>query len=101
MLVWAEPFTRLRLPKIYNLRADPYEFADVISNTYRDWMINDGYISYGMLSIINKWTDIFKDFPPIQKPNTFTFDDAKICSMHLHRVAVSKSMFNFKFKFKL
>ena len=37
--VWAEPFTRLRLPKIYNLRTDPYEFADVTSNTYYEWFI--------------------------------------------------------------
>ena len=33
MQVWAEPFTRLRLPKLFNLRTDPYEFADVTSNT--------------------------------------------------------------------
>ena len=37
MQVWAEPFTRLRMPKIFNLRTDPYEFADVTSNTYCDW----------------------------------------------------------------
>ena len=36
--VWAEPFVRLRLPKIFNLRTDPYEFADVTSNTYYDWI---------------------------------------------------------------
>ena len=36
--VWAEPFVRLRLPKIFNLRTDPYEFADITSNTYWDWM---------------------------------------------------------------
>jgi arylsulfatase len=32
--VWAEPFTRLRVPKLFNLRTDPYERADVTSNTY-------------------------------------------------------------------
>ena len=35
--VWAEPFTRLRMPKIFNLRTDPYERADQTSNTYYDW----------------------------------------------------------------
>ena len=39
MQVWAEPFTRLRMPKIFNLRTDPYEFADVTSNTYYDWFL--------------------------------------------------------------
>ena len=35
--VWAEPFTELRVPKIFNLRTDPYERADITSNTYYDW----------------------------------------------------------------
>jgi len=33
MAVWAEPFTPLRVPKIFDLRADPYERADITSNT--------------------------------------------------------------------
>ena len=43
MAVWAEPFVRLRLPKLYNLRTDPYEFADVTSNTYYDWFLHNAY----------------------------------------------------------
>jgi hypothetical protein len=34
LLIWANPFTNLRVPKIFNLRTDPYERADVTSNTY-------------------------------------------------------------------
>ena len=45
--VWADPFTRLRVPKLFNLRTDPYEFADVTSNTYWDWYIRKGYMIYG------------------------------------------------------
>jgi arylsulfatase A-like enzyme len=74
--VWAEPFTRLRLPKIYNLRTDPYEFADVTSNSYYDWYLNHAYILYGAYAIADKFAETFKAFPPIQKPNTFTIDDA-------------------------
>jgi hypothetical protein len=37
--VWAEPFTRLRVPKLFNLRTDPYEFADITSITYYDWFL--------------------------------------------------------------
>jgi arylsulfatase A-like enzyme len=36
LLVWANPFTNLRVPKFYNLRTDPYERADITSNTYYD-----------------------------------------------------------------
>jgi arylsulfatase len=76
MQIWAEPFTRLRLPKIYNLRTDPYEFADVTSNSYYQWMLYHAYILYGAYAIADKFTATFKEFPPIQHPNSFTIDQA-------------------------
>jgi arylsulfatase len=76
MQVWAEPFTRLRLPKIFNLRTDPYEFADITSNTYWDWMFHNAYFIYGAQAAMAMFVDTFKEFPAIQKPNTFTVDDA-------------------------
>jgi hypothetical protein len=42
----AEPFTSLRFPKIFNLRTDPYERADITSNTYWDWVIDRVYLLY-------------------------------------------------------
>jgi arylsulfatase A-like enzyme len=74
--VWAEPFTALRLPKVYNLRTDPYEFADITSNSYYEWMLYHAYILYGAYGIADQFAATFKDFPPVQKPNTFTIDDA-------------------------
>jgi hypothetical protein len=74
--VWAEPFVRLRVPKIYNLRTDPYEFADVTSNSYFDWMLHNGYFVLVAQAAAAKFAGTFKDFPSIQKPNTFTIDDA-------------------------
>jgi arylsulfatase len=74
--VWAEPFTRLRLPKIFNLRTDPYEFADVTSNTYWDWLMHNAYFIYGAQAAMAKFVDTFKEFGAIQRPNTFTVDDA-------------------------
>ena len=76
MQVWAEPFTRLRLPKVYNLRTDPYEFADVTSNSYYEWFLYHAYILYGAWALADKFAATFKEFPPIQKPNSFTIDDA-------------------------
>jgi arylsulfatase A-like enzyme len=76
MQLWAEPFTRLRLPKVFNLRTDPFEFADVTSNTYYDWFLHHDYIMFGAWAIADKWAATFKEFPPIQKPNSFTIDDA-------------------------
>ncbi|MBF8177744.1 MULTISPECIES: arylsulfatase [Oxalobacteraceae] len=76
MQIWAEPFTPLRLPKLFNLRTDPYERADITSNSYYEWFLYHAYILYGAYAIADKFAATFKDFPPIQKPNSFTIDDA-------------------------
>jgi arylsulfatase len=76
MQVWGEPFTRLRMPKLYNLRTDPYEFADITSNSYYDWFIHRAYMIYAAQTVASKFAETFKDFPPIQHPGSFTIDDA-------------------------
>ena len=76
MAIWGEPFTKLRVPKLFNLRTDPYEYADVTSNTYYEWFIRHCYMIYAATDIAGRWAATFKEFPPIQKPNTFTLDDA-------------------------
>jgi len=62
--------------KLYNLRTDPYEFADITSNTYYEWSLRRDYIALTANMIVSRWAETFKDFPPIQKPNTFTIGDA-------------------------
>jgi arylsulfatase len=79
--VWAEPFTRLRVPKLFNLRTDPFERADQTSNTYYEWFLRHVYLLYGAQMVGTQWAATFKDFPPIQKPNTFTLDQA-LAMMH-------------------
>jgi arylsulfatase len=76
MQVWAEPFTRLRLPKIFNLRTDPYEFADITSNTYYDWFIHNAYFIYAAQLGAAKFVETFKEFPAVQRPGSFTVDQA-------------------------
>jgi len=76
MRIWGEPFVALRLPKVFNLRTDPFERADVTSNSYYEWFLYHAYILYGAYTIADQFAATFKDFPPIQKPNTFTIDDA-------------------------
>ena len=63
MRVWAEPFTPLRVPKIFNLRRDPYERADVTSNTYYDWMISRAYVLVPAQAYVGKFLETFKDVP--------------------------------------
>jgi arylsulfatase A-like enzyme len=73
--IWAEPFTKLRVPKIFNLRSDPYERADVTSNTYYDWMMSDGAgVIISGPAIASKFLATFKEFPPSQRPSSFSID---------------------------
>lgn len=59
--IWAEPFTRLRLPKVFDLRADPYERADITSNSYYDWMIrNAGAVVFAMPRLVGQFLGTFK-----------------------------------------
>ena len=74
--VWAEPFTPLRLPKLFDLRADPYERADVTSNTYYDWMISKEGLLLASTVAIAPFLETFKEFPPSQRAATFTIDQA-------------------------
>jgi arylsulfatase len=73
--VWAEPFTKLRMPKVFDLRSDPYERADITSNTYYDWVMSDGVtIFMAAQPIVGKFLATFKDYPPSQRPSSFSID---------------------------
>jgi arylsulfatase A-like enzyme len=72
--VWAEPFVHLRIPKLFNLRADPYERADVTSNTYWDWYLDHAFLLVPAQQYVGKFLATFKDFPARQKAASFTID---------------------------
>jgi len=71
MQVWAEPFTKLRLQKIYNLYQDPFERADITSNTFWDWNINHIGGIYGVMDEVFQFVATFKEFPPRSFPPSF------------------------------
>lgn len=72
--VWSEPFTTLRFPKLFNLRMDPYERADVTSNTYYDWWLDHAFICVPAQKIVGQFLDTFKEFPSSQKAGSFGID---------------------------
>jgi arylsulfatase A-like enzyme len=81
MQVWAEPFITLRLPKLFNLRTDPYERADITSNTYYDWFLHRAYFVYVAQSSAMQFAQTFTEFPPAQLAPSFTID-AAMAKMH-------------------
>jgi arylsulfatase A-like enzyme len=74
LLVWGEPFTKLRIAKFYDLHADPFERADITSNTYWDWLMDHAYIQYGAVAQIAAYLESYKEYPPSQKPASFSVE---------------------------
>ena len=74
LMCWAEPFVKLRTPKLFNLRRDPFERADENSNTYWDWYLDHCFALYAAQVIVAKEIQAFKEFPPRQKPASFNLD---------------------------
>ncbi|RWC30878.1 MAG: arylsulfatase [Mesorhizobium sp.] len=72
--VWANPFTKLRVPKLFNLRTDPYERADIVSDQYNDWAVRNDYLQ--VKAIMNSATllESFVEYPPSQRPASFSID---------------------------
>jgi arylsulfatase len=72
--IWANPFTELRVPLIFNLRRDPYERAQKTSNTYYDWLIDRVYLLVPAQAYVANFLETFKEYPPRQKAASFSLE---------------------------
>ena len=71
---WFEPFVKLRAPKMFNLRRDPFERADENSNTYWDWIFDHAYRDLRD-AIGGRLNDPrICEYPPRQKAASFNLD---------------------------
>ena len=71
---WSEPFVPLRIPLIFNLRRDPYERAQITSNTYYDWLLDRAYLLVPAQAYVGQFLATFKKYPPRQKAASFSLD---------------------------
>ena len=72
--VWQDPFTPLRVPKIFNLRADPFESGDTLAMNYGQWRIDRVFLLVPAQGFVAHWIQSFKEFPPSQTPASFSID---------------------------
>ncbi len=72
--VWAEPYTELRVPRLFNLRTDPYERANITSNTYYDWLLDRVYLFVPAQMYVAQVLESLAEFPPRQEPASFNVD---------------------------
>ncbi|HKX45438.1 MAG TPA: arylsulfatase, partial [Planctomycetota bacterium] len=90
MGVWAEPFTTLRLQKIFNVMQDPFERADVTSNTYWDWNLDHVHLMYGVMDEVFQFAASFVDFPPRSFPPSF--NPANILEAELRKIRAERAL---------
>jgi arylsulfatase len=74
--VWQEPFVTLRVPKIFNLRSDPFEKGDLVGMDYSHWRIDRLFLLVPAQQYVGQFLSTFKEFPPSQKPGSFSIDKA-------------------------
>ena len=72
--VWANPFTCLRAPKVFNLRMDPFERADIVSDQYYDWLAKNAYLLHYGTWRVAPFLQTFKEYPPSQRSASFSID---------------------------
>ena len=73
--IWSDPFITLRVPKLFNLKTDPYERADITSNTYWDWMFDHIFLFVPAQQLVGQFFATFEEFPPRQKAASMTVGD--------------------------
>ena len=74
--VWREPFTVLRAPLLINLRQDPFERADHESIGYEKWWAEHMFMFAPAAGYVGEFLQTFVEFPPRQRPGSFTIDGA-------------------------
>jgi arylsulfatase len=72
--IWRQGFQKLRIPKIFNVRADPFERGDS-SFLYNEWYVRRAFLTYGAQAVVADWLKSFKEFPIRQKPASFNLDE--------------------------
>jgi arylsulfatase len=72
--IWAEPYVELRVPKLFNLRTDPFERADITSNTYYDWMLDHIFLFVPAQTFVAQMLQTLAEFPARQKPASFSLE---------------------------
>jgi len=74
LAVWREPFVCTRAPTMFNLRMDPYERAEITSNTYNDYLLRRSFLVVPAQGIVGQFIATFREFPPRQRPSSFSVD---------------------------
>jgi arylsulfatase len=75
--VWREALAPMRIPKLFNVRSDPFERADQGPAIFYDkWFADRGFVLVPAQAMVGAFLKTFEEFPPRQKPASFSIDQA-------------------------
>lgn len=74
MDIWANPFTCLRLPRMFNLRMDPFEHAQISGDNYDSWRADNVYLVFDGVRRAAAFLQTFIEYPPSQPAASFSVD---------------------------
>lgn len=57
------------------ITADPYERADITSNTYYDWLFDHVFLLVPAQDYVGQFLATFRDYPQRQKAASFNLDE--------------------------
>jgi arylsulfatase A-like enzyme len=85
---WEEPFVHLRVPKLFNLRSDPFENASVAGDlSYKQWRVDRVYLLVPAAALVSQYMQTLAEFPPRQRPDSFTVGNV-MEKLEAHRKAL-------------
>jgi arylsulfatase len=74
--VWREPLASMRIPKLFNIRSDPFEHGEDSTLFYDKWMVDRAFLLVPAQEMVGMFLKTFEEFPPRQRPASFSIDQA-------------------------
>jgi arylsulfatase len=78
----------LRAPALFDLRTDPFEHRPEESSYYNEWKIRHLLVFVPAQAGVAQFLETFKEFPPHQKPASFTIE--QVMQMMMKGIGGSK-----------
>ena len=72
--VWQDPMVTLRVPKLFDLKADPFERGDHEGMGYARWRIDRVFLLVPAQVFVNRYIQSLVEFPPRQRPGSFNLE---------------------------
>jgi hypothetical protein len=64
----------LRVPKLFHMRMDPFERADIVSDQYNDWLVRNDFKLFQITTHAAAFLQTFVEYPPSQEQASFSID---------------------------